>query len=59
MIKVSSAPGEPFSVNIEYKGYNVIMVGVPLNDDYESDMKVFKGDDDVSEKIGEYDISGE
>ena len=51
MIKVSSAPGEPFSVNIEYKGYNVIMVGVPLNDDYESDMKVFKGDDDVSEKI--------
>ena len=59
MIKVSSAPGEPFSVNIEYKGYNVIMVGVPLNDDYESDLKVFKGDDDVSEKIGEYDISGE
>ena len=59
MIKVSYAPGEPFSVNIEYKGYNVIMVGVPLNDDYESDMKVFKGDDDVSEKIGEYDISGE
>ena len=23
MIKVSSAPEEPFSINIEYKGYNI------------------------------------
>ena len=59
MIKVSSAEGEPFSVNIEYKGYNVIMVGIPINDSYDSDMKVFKGDDDVSDKIGDYEINGE
>ena len=59
MIKVSSAPGEPFSVNIEYKGYNVIMVGIPVDGGYDSDMKVFKGDEDVSEKVGEYEINGE
>ena len=59
MIKVSSAPEEPFSLNIEYKGYNVIMVGIQLKEEYESDLKVFKGDDDISDRIGDYDISGE
>ena len=59
MIKVSSAPGEPFSMTIEYKGYSVILVGLQGNDNYEGDLKVFKNDEDVSDKIGEYDISGE
>ena len=58
MIKVSSAEGEPFSINIEYKGYNVIMVGIPIDDGYDSDMKVFKGDEDISEKIEDYEING-
>ena len=59
MIKVSSAPGEPFSMTIEYKGYSVILVGLQGNDNYEGDLKVFKNDEDVSDKIGDYDISGE
>ena len=59
MIKVSSAPGEPFSMTIEYKGYSVILVGLQGNDNYEGDLKVYKNDEDVSDKIGEYDISGE
>jgi hypothetical protein len=59
MIKVSSAPGEPFSMTIEYKGYSVILVGLQGNDNYEGDLKVFKGDENISDKIGEYDISGE
>ena len=58
MIKVSSVEGEPFSINIEYKGYNVIMVGIPINDGYDSDMKVFKGDEDVSDQVGDYEING-
>ena len=59
MIKVSSAPGEPFSMTIEYKDYSVILVGLQGNDNYEGDLKVFKGDENISDKIGEYDISGE
>ena len=31
MIKVSSAPGEPFSMTIDYKGYSVILVGLQEN----------------------------
>tara|TARA_A100000164_G_scaffold289733_1_gene262948 strand:- start:32 stop:247 length:216 start_codon:yes stop_codon:yes gene_type:complete len=59
MIKVSSAPEEPFSINIEYKGYNIIMVGIQLETDYEGDLKIFKGDEDVSDSIGDYEITGE
>ena len=44
MIKVSSAPGEPFSMTITYKDHNVVMVGIPIDDGYDSDLKVFKGD---------------
>ncbi len=59
MIKVSSAPEEPFSINIEYKGYNIIMVGIQLENDYEGDLKIFKGDEDISDSIGDYEITGE
>lgn len=59
MIKVSSAPGEPFSINIEYKKCNIIIVGVPLDDSYESDLKLFKDNKDISDKVGEYEINGE
>tara|TARA_B100000519_G_C13899459_1_gene276872 strand:- start:62 stop:277 length:216 start_codon:yes stop_codon:yes gene_type:complete len=59
MIKVSSAPGEPFSMTIEYKGYSVILVGLQENDNYEGDLKVFKDDENVSEKIGDYEITGD
>ena len=52
MIKVSSADNEPFSMTIEYKGYSVILVGLQENDNYEGDLKVFKDDENVSEKIG-------
>ena len=59
MIKVSSVDNEPFSMTIEYKDHSVILVGLQNENGYEGDLKVFKGDQDVSEKIGEYDISGE
>ena len=59
MIKVSSAPGEPFSMTITYKDHNVVMVGIPIDDGYDSDLKVFKGDENVSEKIGDYEITGD
>ena len=59
MIKVSSAPGEPFSMTITYKDHNVVMVGIPIDDGYDSDLKVFKGDEDISDSIGDYDISGD
>ena len=59
MIKVSSAPGESFSMTIEYKGYSVILVGLQENDNYEGDLKVFKDDENVSEKIGDYEITGD
>ena len=59
MIKVSSAPGEPFSMTIVYKGYSVILVGLQENDNYEGDLKVFKDDENVSEKIGDYEITGD
>ena len=58
MIKVSSAPGEPFSMTIEYKGYSVILVGLQENDNYEGDLKVFKGDENVSDKFEDYEITG-
>tara|TARA_Y100000817_G_C16788618_1_gene514019 strand:- start:105 stop:320 length:216 start_codon:yes stop_codon:yes gene_type:complete len=59
MIKVSSAPGEPFSMTIEYKGYSVILVGLQGNDNYEGDLKVFKGDENVSDKFEDYEITGD
>ena len=59
MIKVSSAPGEPFSMTITYKYHNVVIVVIPIDDGYDSDLKVFKGDEDISDSIGEYDISGD
>lgn len=59
MIKVSSVDNEPFSMTIEYKNHSVILVGLQTGDGYDGDLKVFKGDLDVSEKIGEYDISGD
>ena len=59
MIKVSSAPGEPFSMTIEYKGYSVILVGLQENDNYEGDLKVFKDDENVSDKFEDYEITGD
>ena len=59
MIKVSSAPGEPFSMTIEYKGHSIILVGLQNENGYEGDLKVYNEEQDVSNKIGEYDISGE
>ena len=60
MIKVSSVDNcEPFSMTIEYKGYSVILVGLQENDNYEGDLKVFKDDENVSEKIGDYEITGD
>ena len=59
MIKVSSVDNEPFSMTIEYKGHSIILVGLQNENGYEGDLKVFKNDEDVSDKIGEYDISGE
>ena len=59
MIKVSSVDNEPFSMTIEYNGYNIILVGLQNENGYDGDLKVFKNDEDVSDKIGEYDISGE
>ena len=59
MIKVSSAPGEPFSMTIEYKDHSIILVGLQDENGYEGDLKVFKEDQDVSDKMGDYDISGE
>jgi len=61
MIKVSSAPGEVFSINIEYKGHNVLMVGIPIDDSdlYDCDMKVFKDDVDVSEQFEHLDLTGD
>ena len=35
------------------------MVGIPIDDGYDSDLKLFKGDQDISEKVGEFDISGD
>ena len=59
MIKVSSVDNEPFSMTIEYKNHSIILVGLQTGDGYDGDLRIFKGDEDVSEKIGEYDISGE
>ena len=36
-----------------------IDVGLQNENGYDGDLKVFKNDEDVSDKIGEYDISGE
>ena len=46
-------------MTIEYKGYSVILVGLQENDNYEGDLKVFKDDENVSEKIGDYEITGD
>ena len=59
MIKVSSVDNEPFSMTIEYKGHTIILVGLQENDNYEGDLKVFKDDENVSEKIGDYEITGD
>ena len=59
MIKVSSVDNEPFSMTIEYNGYNIILVGLQNENGYEGDLKVYKENQDVSDKIGDYDISGE
>ena len=59
MIKVSSVDNEPFSMTIEYKGHSIILVGLQNENGYDGDLKVFKNDEDVSDKIGDYDISGE
>ena len=59
MIKVSSVDNEPFSMTIEYKDHSIILVGLQNENGYEGDLKVFKNDEDVSDKIGDYDISGE
>tara|TARA_Y100000593_G_scaffold92086_1_gene182608 strand:+ start:1206 stop:1421 length:216 start_codon:yes stop_codon:yes gene_type:complete len=59
MIKVSSAENEPFSMTIEYKDHSIILVGLQDENGYEGDLKVFKEDEDVSDNIGDYDISGE
>ena len=59
MIKVSSVDNEPFSMTIEYKGHSIILVGLQKDNGYDGDLKVFNGDQDVSDKIGDYDISGE
>ena len=61
MIKVSSAPGEVFSINIEYKGYNILMVGIPVDNEetYDCDMKVFKNNEDISKEFENLDLTGE
>ena len=41
------------------KKCNIIIVGVPLDDSYESDLKLFKDNKDISDKVGEYEINGE
>ena len=46
-------------MTIEYKGYSIILVGLQNDNGYDGDLKVFKDDENVSEKIGEYDISGD
>ena len=59
MIKVSSVDNEPFSMTIEYKGHTIILVGLQDENGYEGDLKVYKEEQNISDKIGEYDISGE
>jgi len=54
MIKLS-APDGPFSMIISYKGFDIIFFGIPEGEEFQCDLKVFKGELDITK---EFDVSG-